>query len=199
MKKFSEFSKGGYKSPKKIFEADISQFSVYQNTQDNSSQDATGVQTNQQQTDSQTQNVDTQNKQEVENKTEGDKKVNLTPLFSKLFESREMAHVYHLQVKGDMGSHAKHTALQEYYESIIGELDDLIEIYQAQFDIVEGYDVIDTKSTKSKDPLEYFTELATFVKEQRSSIDDYYSEFHNIIDDILVIIFKTIYKLKYTK
>jgi len=34
-------------------------------------------------------------------------------LFSKLFESREMAHIYHLQVNGDMGSHAKHIALGE--------------------------------------------------------------------------------------
>jgi hypothetical protein len=30
-------------------------------------------------------------------------------VFSKLFESREMAHVYHLQVRGDEGSHAAHT------------------------------------------------------------------------------------------
>lgn len=150
------------------------------------------------------QNVENQNNQPDDNKTEkeqtaSEKKLDLAPLFSKLFESREMAHVYHLQVKGDMGSHAKHTALQEYYESIIGDLDDLIEIYQAQFDIVEDYDVIDTKSTKSKDPVVYFTELAAFVKEKRSEIDDFYSEFHNIIDDILVTIFKTLYKLKYTK
>ena len=40
-------------------------------------------------------------------------------LFSKLFESREMAHIYHLQVNGDMGSHAKHTALGEYYDGIL--------------------------------------------------------------------------------
>jgi hypothetical protein len=34
-------------------------------------------------------------------------------VFSKLFESREMAHVYHLQVRGDEGSHAAHLALGE--------------------------------------------------------------------------------------
>ena len=48
-------------------------------------------------------------------------------LFSKLFESREMAHIYHLQVSGEPGSHAKHTALGEYYEGVLGLIDDVIE------------------------------------------------------------------------
>ena len=53
---------------------------------------------------------------------------NPSKFFSKLFESREMAHIYHLQVNGEMGSHAKHTALGDYYEGVLGFVDDLIEI-----------------------------------------------------------------------
>jgi hypothetical protein len=119
--------------------------------------------------------------------------------FSKLFESREMAHVYHLQVKGDMGSHAKHVALQEYYEGVLETIDDLVEIFQGQFGIIEEYDVIDTSSTGKVDPIKYFTELADFVKTERKCFKEEDTHYFNLIDDILVLIYKTLYKLRFTK
>jgi hypothetical protein len=126
--------------------------------------------------------------------------------FSKLFESREMAHIYHLQVKGDMGSHAKHVALQEYYEGdeegeggILESIDTLIEMYQAQFGIIENYDIIDTKETMTKDPIQYFEDLAKFIKTERSCFNEEDSHYFNIIDDILVLIYQLLYKLKFTK
>lgn len=120
-------------------------------------------------------------------------------LFSKLFESREMAHIYHLQVNGDMGSHAKHTALGEYYDGVLGLIDSIIEAFQGQYGIVEEYDVIDTSDTKSKDTIEYFNELARFIKEERKCINLEDTHLHSIIDDIVVLLYKTLYKLKYTK
>jgi hypothetical protein len=120
-------------------------------------------------------------------------------LFSKLFESREMAHIYHLQVNGDMGSHAKHTALNDYYEGVLEFVDDLIETFQGQYGIVEEYDVIDTSETRSKDTIEYFNELARFIKEERKCINLEDTHLHSIIDDIVVLLYKTLYKLKYTK
>ena len=119
--------------------------------------------------------------------------------FSKLFESREMAHIYHLQVNGDMGSHAKHIALGEYYDGVLSLIDDLIETYQGQYGIIEEYDVIDTKDTKSKDTIEYFNELARFMKEERKCINLEDTHLHSVIDDIVVLVYKTLYKLKYTK
>ena len=124
---------------------------------------------------------------------------NPSKFFSKLFESREMAHIYHLQVKGEMGSHAKHTALGEYYEGILGFIDDLIEIWQGQYGIIEEYDVIDTSETKSKDTIEYFNELARFIKEERKCIPADDTHLHNIIDEVVALVYKTLYKLKYNK
>ena len=120
-------------------------------------------------------------------------------LFSKLFESREMAHIYHLQVNGDMGSHAKHTALNDYYEGVLNFIDDLIETYQGQYGIIEEYDVIDTKETSSKDTIEYFNELATFIKVERKCINEEDTHLHNIIDEVVALVYRTLYKLKYTK
>ena len=119
--------------------------------------------------------------------------------FSKLFESREMAHIYHLQVNGDMGSHAKHTALGDYYDGVLGFVDDLIETFQGQYGIVEEYDVIDTSETRSKDTIEYFNELARFIKEERKCINAEDTHLHNIIDEVVALVYRTLYKLKYTK
>lgn len=119
--------------------------------------------------------------------------------FSKLFESREMAHIYHLQVNGEMGSHAKHTALGEYYEGVLGFIDDLIETFQGQYGIIEEYDVIDTKETGSKDTIEYFNELVKFIKEERKCINVEDTHLHNIIDEVVALVYKTLYKLKYNK
>jgi hypothetical protein len=145
--------------------------------------------------------------EEIEGEVEVSEGGDVVKFFSKLFESREMAHVYHLQVKGDMGSHAKHIALQEYYEGddegeggILDSLDTLIEIYQAQYGLIEGYDIIDTKESNSKDPIEYFMDLGKFIKSERKNcFNEEDTEFFNIIDDILVLIYQTIYKLKFTK
>ena len=124
---------------------------------------------------------------------------NPSKFFSKLFESREMAHIYHLQVNGEMGSHAKHTALGDYYEGVLGFVDDLIEIWQGQYGIIEEYDVIDTSETKSKDTIEYFNELSRFIKEERKCIPAEDTHLHNIIDEVVALVYKTLYKLKYNK
>lgn len=126
-------------------------------------------------------------------------KTGVSRFFSKLFESREMSHVYHLQVRGDMGSHAAHEALQKYYEGILEFIDDLIEIYQGQYEIIEDYEIIDTQSTKNKDKIEYFNELVEFVKNERRCISDKDTHLHNIIDEVVALIYKTLYRLKYNK
>ena len=120
-------------------------------------------------------------------------------LFSKLFESREMAHIYHLQVSGEPGSHAKHTALGEYYDSVLDLVDSIIETFQGQYGIVEEYATIDTKETGSKDTIEYFNELARFIKEERKCINEEDTHLHNIIDEVVALVYRTLYKLKYTK
>jgi hypothetical protein len=120
-------------------------------------------------------------------------------LFSKLFESREMAHIYHLQVNGEMGSHAAHTALGEYYDGILDLIDTVIETYQGQYGIVDGYETIDTAETKTKEKVEYFEGLAEFVKHGRKAISLEDTHLHSIIDDIVVLIYRTLYKLKFTK
>jgi hypothetical protein len=139
------------------------------------------------------------NEPELENAVVGEADSNIAQFFSKLFKSREMAHVYHLQVKGDQGSYATHEALGVYYEEILEILDDTIEIYQGQYGLIDGYDVIDTADTKSKEPLAYFEELAEYVKHGKECISEEDTHIHSLLDDIVCLIYKTIYKLKFLK
>lgn len=120
--------------------------------------------------------------------------------FSKIFESREMAHVYHLQLKGSQGSYAQHIALGEYYEGILDILDELVEVYQGQYDVVEGYNIIDTQNTQTQDTLEYFTQTVEFLKTQRYTLlsqDD--PHYQAIIDEIINLMYRLIYKLRFLK
>jgi len=123
----------------------------------------------------------------------------VSTFFSKLFESREMAHVYHLQVRGDESSYARHMALGGYYEDVLDMIDSVIEVYQGQYGIIENYDVIDTSETKSKEPLAYFEELAENIKHSRKCISEEDTHLHSIIDDIVCLLYKTLYKLKFNK
>ena len=133
--------------------------------------------------------------EKVESKESGD----ISKFISKLLESREMAQVYHWTVKGDMGSHAAHLALEAYYDGVIGFIDDIVEIYQGQYGLIEGYDVIDTTDAKSKDRLDYFKETVEFVKSERTCINSEDTHIHNIVDELIALQYKTIYKLTYNK
>jgi hypothetical protein len=121
-------------------------------------------------------------------------------LFSKLFEAKQIAHVFHLQVKAKMGSNAEHMALGIFYDKVGDKIDDLIEIYQAQFGIVEGYDVINSDPTRKTEPVDYFKDLVKFIEDIKfKAIPKELSHLHNILDEIVALTYHTIYRLTYLK
>ncbi len=139
--------------------------------------------------------IDTENKEDVKEES----KTTAVSLFSKIFESREMSHIYHLQVNGEQGSHAAHLALGTYYDGINELLDELIETYQGQYGIVDGYDIIDTKDTRTKEKVAYFEEVVEYIKNARRCISEEDTHLHNIVDEIVALLYKTLYKLKFLK
>jgi len=115
--------------------------------------------------------------------------------FSKLFEARQMAHIFHLQVKAEMGSGWEHDALNTFYDEILEFTDGLIETYQGQYGIVEGYETIDTSATGQMKSLEYIKQTVDFIRSERKSIKEEDTHLHNVIDEIVALFYKTIYKL----
>lgn len=194
MKRFSEIQ--NKKSPvlRRINEADETQANLPSNYQDMSKEELIKLMSG---------NKETESNQEEEKSEREDVKVSeggdVSKFISKLLESREMAQVYHWTVKGDMGSHAAHLALEAYYSGVIEFIDDIVEIYQGQYGLIEGYDVIDTTDSKSKDRLDYFKEIVEFVKSERTCIKSEDTHIHNIVDELIALQYKTIYKLTYNK
>jgi DNA-binding ferritin-like protein len=195
MKRFSEIQKNS-KNIKRVFEAEGDELksNLPSNYEDMSKEELIKLMSGQK--EQQEEKVEDKDVKQLEPSTEGK---DVSNLFSKLFESREMAHVYHLQVRGDEGSFARHEALGKYYEEVLEIIDDVIEVYQGQYGIVENYDVIDTSGTKSKEPVDYFEELAEYVKHARKCITNEDTHTHSLLDDIVVLIYKTLYRLKFNK
>lgn len=192
MKKFSDFKP----VKKKIFEAESN---LPGNYEDMSKEELIKLMAGQSKTDEAEDNKDEAEEEKSEENSETPGSNDVSKFISKLLESREMAQVYHWTVKGDMGSHAAHLALQTYYEEVIEFIDDIVEIYQGQYGLIEGYDIIDTTDSKSKDRLDYFKEAVEFVKSERTCIKAEDTHIHNIIDELIALQYKTIYKLTYNK
>ena len=192
MKKFSDFKP----VKKKIFEAESN---LPGNYEDMSKEELIKLMAGQSKTDEAEDNKDEAEEEKSEENSETPGSNDVSKFISKLLESREMAQVYHWTVKGDMGSHAAHLALQTYYEEVIEFIDDIVEIYQGQYGLIEGYDIIDTTDSKSKDRLDYFKEAVEFVKSERTCIKSEDTHIHNIIDELIALQYKTIYKLTYNK
>jgi len=194
MKRFSEIQNKKSPALRRINEADETQANLPSNYQDMSKEELIKLMSG---------NKETETNKEEEKSEREDVKVSeggdVSKFISKLLESREMAQVYHWTVKGDMGSHAAHLALEAYYSGVIEFIDDIVEIYQGQYGLIEGYDVIDTTDSKSKDRLDYFKEIVEFVKSERTCIKSEDTHIHNIVDELIALQYKTIYKLTYNK
>jgi DNA-binding ferritin-like protein len=115
-------------------------------------------------------------------------------LLGTLMQSRNQAHIYHLQVQG-MGSFAAHKALQEYYEGIVDRIDGIAESYQGRYGIITGYKMPEAIREDNNARM-YFDGLAKFVETIRKQIpQDSYIQ--NQIDEVVDLIESTKYKLKF--
>jgi len=189
MKKFSDFKP----VKKKVFEAESN---LPGNYEDMSKEELIRLMAGQSKAED---NKDEAEEEKSEETTENSGSNDVSKFLSKLLESREMAQVYHWTVKGDMGSHAAHLALEAYYTEVIEHIDEIVEVYQGQYGLIEGYDQIATDETRSQEKLEYFKEVVEFVKSERTCIKVEDTHLHNLVDEVVALLYRTIYKLTYNK
>lgn len=115
----------------------------------------------------------------------------LATFIGTLMQSRNQAHIYHLQTD----SFAQHKALQGYYEDIVDLIDGLVESYQGRNGILRGYKMAGTIK-EDNNPQIYFEGLAKFVETIRTQIpQDSYLQ--NQVDEVVALIESTKYKLKF--
>jgi DNA-binding ferritin-like protein len=115
-------------------------------------------------------------------------------LIGTLMQSRNQAHIYHLQAEG-AGSFAAHKALEDYYTSIIDLIDSITESVQGRYGIIRGYRMT-SMIKEDQNPLLYFQGLCKFVETIRTQIpQDSYIQ--NQVDEIIDLIESTKYKLTF--
>jgi len=117
-------------------------------------------------------------------------------LVQKLFESRQVTHDFHLKSK----KYSEHVALEEYYSKILNLIDNFVETYQGQHGILEGYEISvkrDLTELKKETPEEYLENCVILFKSGRDAIKDHHLQ--HMLDEIISLTYKTIYKLKFLK
>ena len=116
-------------------------------------------------------------------------------LASLLLQSRTQTHSFHLGVKG-VGAHSAHLALGEYYDSIGGLIDGLVEVYQGKEGIIQlsGIGVLD-KNNDIKNIIKYFETLCGMVAKLRQNPKLQDSWIQNDIDTVVSLLYRTKYKL----
>ena len=109
-----------------------------------------------------------------------------------LFLARDVTHSVHLNTR----SHAKHKALQKFYENIIDLADGFAEAYQGRHGLIGPISLMSAKKTGN---------IVEFLKDQLEEIekgrydvcekDD--TPLQNLIDGIIELYLSTLYKLRF--
>jgi len=107
----------------------------------------------------------------------------------KLFEARQTIHVFHLRSK----SFSEHKALDNYYSSLLDLIDEFVETYQGQYGLL---DLSQNLKIEESDVLSCLKGVTEISEKTRKSVDPH---LQNIVDTIVALTFRTIYKLENLK
>jgi len=106
---------------------------------------------------------------------------------STLLQSRDAMHLAHWSTT----SYSQHQTLGEYYDGILGLTDEFTENYFGQSRRIP-IEVMAIDPLKPENPVEHLNKLKKTITQERSK---YSSDLQNIMDEMLGLINKTLYKL----
>ena len=109
-----------------------------------------------------------------------------------LFLARDVAHSVHLNTR----SFSKHTALNIFYERIVGAADDFAEAYQGRYGLIGPITLHSAKKTSNI--VEFLQDSLVEIESARYDVcDKTDSSLQQLIDNIVEIYLRTLYKLKF--
>jgi hypothetical protein len=111
-------------------------------------------------------------------------------LMLKMFEARHVAHVLHLKSK----SYSEHEALKSFYDGLLGFLDDFVETYQGKYGLVGD---LPLEVESFPDAVSYLEDCAKFFVVGRDALKDHHLQ--HMVDEVISMTYKTVYKLKHLK
>jgi hypothetical protein len=116
-------------------------------------------------------------------------------LINDLFAARDLAHKLHLSTK----SFAKHMALGDLYDALLETADDLAEVYQGQYGLLnlggpsQAFQVPDTQTF---DALAFIRVLSTWAEAMKAQFNPADTHLLNMWDELLSKIYRAKYKLE---
>jgi hypothetical protein len=109
-----------------------------------------------------------------------------------LFLARDVAHSVHLNTR----SYSKHVALNIFYDRIIDAADDFTEAYQGRHGLVGPITLHSAKKTGNI--IEFLEDSLQQIEDARYEVVDKTDmSLQQLIDNIIEIYLRTLYKLKY--
>ena len=109
-----------------------------------------------------------------------------------LFLARDVAHSVHLNTR----SFSKHEALNIFYNRIIGAADDFAEAYQGRYGLIGPITLHSAKKTANI--IEFLQDSLAEIEACRYEVcDKSDSAMQQLIDNIVEIYLRTLYKLKF--
>jgi hypothetical protein len=109
-----------------------------------------------------------------------------------LFLARDVTHSVHLNTR----SYSKHVALNIFYDRIIGAADDFAEAYQGRHGLIGPISLHSAKKTTNV--IEFLEDSLKEIEDARYKVcdkDD--SSLQQLIDNIVEIYLRTLYKLRF--
>ena len=120
-------------------------------------------------------------------------KAEVEKLVTKLFASRQTIHNLHLKSQSD----AQHRALDEYYNGILGLIDNFVETYQGQYGLITPAASLDLSNTL--EPSSFLKALCGEIRTLRKAMGEEDTHLQNMLDEMLALAYHVIYKLTYLK
>ena len=111
-------------------------------------------------------------------------------LIKRAFKLRDATHLAHWRATGE-GSYARHQALGEFYEGMLDKLDEYVETHQGAFGLVVESD--------GEDTLESIRKQMLWLTEHRGEIARGVPALENILDELVGLHLRTLYKLEHLR
>jgi len=109
-----------------------------------------------------------------------------------LFLARDVAHSVHLNTR----SYSKHVALNVFYDRIVGAADDFAEAYQGRNGLIGPISLMSAKKTTNI--IEFLDDQLKEIEAVRYDVcDKSDSSLQQLIDNIVEIYLRTLYKLRF--
>jgi hypothetical protein len=109
-----------------------------------------------------------------------------------LFLARDVAHSVHLNTR----SYSKHVALNIFYERVVGVADDFAEAYQGRHGLIGPIALMSAKKTTNI--IEFLEDQLKEIEAARYDVvDKSDTSLQQLIDNIVELYLRTLYKLRF--